>query len=252
MSEWVFGRRTAAEHLSASPGTCRKLLVARGAQVPEAILQGARSLGLPVEVVARNRLDALTRRGNHQGVCLEVGGWGYRELSELASEAQRPGRFPLLLALDCVQDPRNVGAVLRVADGVGAAGVILPKDRAAGLSAAVARTASGALASVPVARVTNLARTLDELRGEGFWVVGASGPAPEVGDLFAAPVRFPAVLVLGGEHRGLRPNVATRCDHRVAIPMAGVVSSLNVAVACGVCAYEFRRRWAVPTPPLSP
>lgn len=249
MSEWVFGRRTAAEHLAVSPDTCLRLLVTKGSRPPHDLLRLARSAGVPAEEAPRERLDTLSRQGNHQGVCLEVGGWSYRELPELVERAKGSGRFPLLMALDCVQDPRNLGAVLRVADGVGAAGVIVPKDRAAGLSAAVARTASGALASVPVARVVNLARTLDQLREEGFWTLGTSGPAAEVADLFEATVRFPAVLVLGGEHKGLRPNVSNRCDLRVAVPMGGAVSSLNVAVAGGVCAYELLRRWkAAPTP----
>lgn len=240
-SEWVYGRRTVAEHLAASPETCRELLVAREGVAPEEVLAAARGLGLPVRQVPRKLLDELSCRGNHQGVCLEVGGWTYASLDALVARAREPGRLPLLIALDCVQDPRNLGAVLRVADGVGAAGVILPQDRAAGLSAAVARTASGALASVPVARVVNLARSLDALRGDRFQVLGASDEAPV--DLYHAPVAFPCAIVLGGEHRGLRPNVEKRCDLRVCVPMAGAVSSLNVAVACGVVCYELRRRY---------
>ncbi|MDW7711035.1 MAG: 23S rRNA (guanosine(2251)-2'-O)-methyltransferase RlmB [Deferrisomatales bacterium] len=239
--EWVYGRRPVAEHLAAAPDTCRELLVAREGPLPAAIAEAARRLGLPVREVPRAALDRASGGGNHQGVCLCVGGWAYAALEDLAARARAPGRLPLLLALDCVQDPRNLGAVLRVADGVGAAGVVIPQDRAAGLSAAAARTASGALASVPVARVVNLARSLDALRGEGFEILGADGSAPV--DLYAAPVRFPCVAVFGGEHRGIRPNVAKRCGLRVSIPMGGAVGSLNVAVACGVVSYELRRRF---------
>lgn len=239
-SEWIYGRRTVAEHLAASPETCRELLVARDGSGPEEVLGAARSVGLPVRQVPRGLLDELSGRGNHQGVCLEVGGWRYAALEELAARAREPGRLPLIVALDCVQDPRNLGAVLRVADGVGAAGVIVPKDRAAGLSAAVARTASGALASVPVARVVNLARALDELTAEGFEAVAAAERDAE--DLYATAARFPCVVVLGGEHKGIRPNVLRRCGRTVAIPMVGQVSSLNVAVACGVLLYEWRRQ----------
>ncbi|MEW6489631.1 MAG: 23S rRNA (guanosine(2251)-2'-O)-methyltransferase RlmB [Thermodesulfobacteriota bacterium] len=244
-SEWVYGRRTVAEHLAASPETCRELLVAREGSGPEEVLGAARDLGLPVRQVPRKLLDELSGRGNHQGVCLEVGGWRYAALEELMGRAREPGRLPLIVAVDCVQDPRNLGAVLRVADGAGAAGVVLPKDRAAGLSAAVARTASGALASVPVARVVNLARALDELTAEGFEAVAASDHGPE--DLYAAVARFPCVVVLGGEHRGIRPNVLRRCSRAVSIPMAGQVSSLNVAVACGVLLFEWRRQYRART-----
>lgn len=240
MKEWIYGRRTVAEHLASAPGTCRRLLVARGSRVPENLVDRAQTLGLPVEEVSRLRLDSLVRGGNHQGVCLEVGGWSYADLEAVSGAAREAGRFPLLMALDGVQDPRNLGAVLRVADGAGALGVIIPADRAAGLSAAVARTAAGALASVPVARVVNLARALDELKAEGFWVVGTAVEAAT--DLYTAEIAFPCILVMGGEHRGLRPNVAKRCDQLISIPMAGSVASLNVAVACGVVCFELRRR----------
>lgn len=246
-AEWVYGRRSVAEHLTAAPDTCRELLVSRENPPPGEVVEAARRLGLPVREVPRSRLDDLSGRANHQGLCLAVGGWEYASLEALAARAREPGRFPLLLALDCVQDPRNLGAVLRVADGVGAAGVVLPKDRAAGLSATVARTASGALASVPVARVVNLARSLDALRRDGFQVLGAADTAPD--DLYTAPASFPCVAVFGGEQRGLRPNVAKRCDVRVSIPMAGAVASLNVAVACGVVCYELRRRFIGHPPP---
>ena len=245
-SEWLYGRRTVAEHLAVCPETARRLRVARGAKVDAGILARTGALGLPVETVPRVELDRQFRRANHQGVALEVGGWAYTDIDAVVRRARGPGRLPLIIALDGVEDPRNLGAVLRVADGVGAAGVVIPKDRAAGLSAAVARTASGAAAAVPVARVTNLARTLDGLKKDGFWVVGTAGEGAE--DLYAAALSGPAVLVLGAEHRGLRPNVRKRCDRLVSIPLEGAVSSLNVAVACGVVAYELRRRQTLQGP----
>ncbi len=236
----MFGRRSVAEQLAAAPASCRRLSVARGAKVPPEILERARALGLPVDAVAREELGRRCGRGNHQGVCLEVADWTYQPLEDLVARARRPGRLPLLLALDSVQDPRNLGAVLRVADGLGAAGVVVPKDRSAGLSALAARTASGAAASVPVAQVTNLARCLDELKAEGFWVVGAAGDGE---DLYRADVPTPAVLVLGSEQAGIRPNVVRRCDRLLAVPMAGQCASLNLAVACGVVGYELLRRF---------
>ncbi|MBI5441057.1 MAG: 23S rRNA (guanosine(2251)-2'-O)-methyltransferase RlmB [Deltaproteobacteria bacterium] len=240
-TEWIYGRRTVAEHLKAAPSTCLRLLVAQGGRPPPELLSAASALGLRPTETPKGDLDRLARGGNHQGVCLEVGGWGYADLEELAARALRPGGFPLVLVLDSVQDPHNVGAILRVADGAGAAGVIVPKDRAAGLSASVARAAAGALAAVPVAQVVNLARTLDELRERGFWTLGAAGGAPV--SLFEADACFPCALVLGGEHKGLRPLVSSRCDALASLPMAGTVSSLNVSVAAGIFSFELLRRW---------
>ena len=239
MAEWIYGRRTVAEHLAAAPDTCLKLVVAQGRRLPPDLEAVARTAGMRAEEVAPAELDRLAQGCNHQGVCLRVGGWGYVSLEDLlARVAAHP--FPLLLALDQVQDPHNLGAVLRVADGVGAAGVLLPKDRSAGLGAGAARTAAGAAATVPVAQVVNLARALDACVDAGCTVVGAAGEGSV--SLYDCPVQLPAVLVMGGEHRGLRPNVAKRCQALMSLPMAGQVESLNVAVACGVIVYELRRR----------
>ncbi len=242
MSPWVYGRRAVAEFLDHAPEGARRLLVARGARVPAGVMRRAREAGLPVEEVPRPELDRRSGGVRHQGVALEVGGWAYRDLDEVAARAHACG-LPLLVALDCVQDPRNLGAVLRVVDAVGAAGVVIPRDRSAGLGPAAARASAGAVASVPVARVVNLARALDALRDRGFWVYGASAGGE---NLFAAEVRFPAVLVLGSEHRGIRPNVAARCDRTLALPMRGTVGSLNVSAACAVVCYELLRRRSTP------
>lgn len=240
-TEWIYGRRTVEEHLRAAPSTCLRLLLAQGSHPPPELLSAVAALGLQAAEAPRRELDRLAKGGNHQGVCLEVGGWEYAELEALVGRALSPGRFPLLLVLDSVQDPRNLGAILRVADSAGAAGVVVPKDRAAGLSPSVARAAAGALAAVPVAQVVNLARTLEELREEGFWIIGA---APERSTaLFEAELSFPCALVLGSEHKGLRPLVASRCDALVSLPMRGTVSSLNVSVAAGIFSYELLRRW---------
>ena len=142
--------------------------------------------------------------------------------------------------LDSIQDPRNLGAVIRVADGVGAAGVVIPKDRAAGVTASAARSAAGASVSVPVAQVVNLARTLRELKKKDFYILGASHEGQN--SLFEVPFTFPLAMVLGAEGAGLRPNVAAQCDGLAALPMEGQVTSLNVSVAAGVVAYEAYRR----------
>lgn len=240
MKEWIYGRRAVAEHLKLLPATCEKLLVAEGATVDADILAGAERAGVPTEKVPRKKIEALAQGANHQGLALLTSGLEYAEEDEVFDAALSAARPKLVLALDCVQDPGNLGAILRVADGVGAAGVVIPKDRAAGLTAAVARSAAGAAASVKVAQVVNLARSLDKFKDAGFWIVGASHEAEKT--IFEVEVRTPVVLVLGAEGEGIRPNVAKRLDVTAKLPMLGAVSSLNVSVAAGVFAYELLRR----------
>lgn len=241
MKEWLFGKRTVAEHLKVLPETCLKLLIIEGQKPDPELLPLISALSLPVETANRQRLEQLAQGGNHQGVLLQVSGFSYVEEEDLLERCGRKGVTPVIFALDCVQDTRNLGAVLRVADGMGAAGVVIPKDRSAQLTAAAARSAAGAAASVPVARVTNLARTLDSFKKEGFTLIGADHGAEE--NIYGASVRFPAVIVMGGEGKGIRPNVAGRLDVRAKLPMLGAVSSLNIAVAAGIFGYELLRRW---------
>lgn len=240
MKEWIYGRRAVAEHLRLLPADCEKLLVAEGASVDADILHAAAQVGVPVEKVPRKKVDSLAQGANHQGVALLAKEYGYAEEEDVIGAALAKGSAGIVLALDCVQDPGNLGAILRVADGVGAAGVVIPKDRAVGVTAAVARSAAGAAASVKVARVVNLARSLDKFRDEGFWIVGASHEAERT--IFEVEARTPVVLVLGAEGEGIRPNVAKRLDVAARLPMLGAVSSLNVAVAAGVFSYELIRR----------
>ncbi len=240
MSEWIYGRRTVFEHLEALPATCKKLMVAQGAKVDPSILSAAAKMGLRVDHADRTKLDNLSEGGNHQGVCMMVGGWSYADPDDIVDDALAAKTTPIIFALDCIQDPRNLGAILRVADAVGAAGVVIPKDRAAQLSASVARSSAGAAATVKVAKVTNMARALREFDAKGFFIMGAAGDAQYT--LHNAPATFPLVLVVGAEGKGLRPNVAAQCSALVSLPMLGSVSSLNVSVAAGVFAYEMLRR----------
>jgi 23S rRNA (guanosine2251-2'-O)-methyltransferase len=157
---------------------------------------------------------------------------------------------PLLLVLDGVTDPHNLGACLRVADAAGAHAVIAPKDRSAGLSPTVAKVASGAAESVPFLAVTNLARTLDALKERGVWAIGAARDAGD--DLYAAALPDAVAWVLGSEGAGIRRLTRERCDRLVRIPMHGQVESLNVGVAAGLCLYESRRRRSAPPPGFAP
>ena len=184
------------------------------------------------------RLARLAGTARHQGVVARVTPLAARHsLDEVLDAVQGP---PLLLVLDGVTDPHNLGACLRVADGVGAHAVIAPRDHAVGISATVAKVASGAAETVPYLMVTNLARTLAELKERGIRVVGLADDAPHT--LHAADLRGPLALVLGAEGPGMRQLTRRHCDELVAIPMRGAVESLNVSVAAGVCLYESLRQ----------
>ena len=184
------------------------------------------------------RLAKLTGGHGHQGVAARVEPLAaVNSLDDLLDAVVGP---PLLLVLDGVTDPHNLGACLRVADGAGAHAVIAPKDHAAGINATVAKVASGAAETVPYFMVTNLARTLGELKERNIWCVGTSDDAP--GTLYQSDLRRPLALVLGAEGEGMRQLTRKTCDELISIPMAGAVESLNVSVASGVCLYEAMRQ----------
>ncbi len=184
------------------------------------------------------RLSKLAGSHGHQGVAALVQPMPQaHSLDDLLDSLQEP---PLLLVLDGVTDPHNLGACLRVADGAGAHAVIAPKDHAAGLNATVAKVASGAAETVPYFMVTNLARTLGELKERNIWVVGTSGDADKT--LYQLDLKGPTALVLGAEGPGMRQLTRKTCDELVSIPMKGAVESLNVSVASGVCLYEALRQ----------
>ncbi|MBN2885788.1 MAG: 23S rRNA (guanosine(2251)-2'-O)-methyltransferase RlmB [Chromatiaceae bacterium] len=200
----------------------------------------ARAAGVQVRQVAREELDRVAEGANHQGALAWVrvpAARSERDLDALLDALAEP---PLLLLLDGVQDPHNLGACLRSADGAGAQAVIAPRDHAVGLTPVVCKVASGAAESVPYVQVTNLARTLDWLKERGLWLIGTAGEAET--DLYATTLTGPLGLVMGGEGKGLRRLTRERCDALVRLPMRGQVESLNVSVAAGVCLYEARRQ----------
>jgi 23S rRNA (guanosine2251-2'-O)-methyltransferase len=200
----------------------------------------AEKAGVALMRVPTKRLDGFYGGGRHQGVVALVFDKPSREsLEDLLDSLSEP---PLLLVLDGVTDPHNLGACLRVADAAGAHAVIAPKDRAAGISAAVSKVASGAAESVPYYMVTNLARTLDDLKERAIWIVGADERAEKT--LYESELPEAIAWVLGAEGEGMRRLTRERCDLLVRIPMRGSVASLNVSVASGVCLFESRRRGA--------
>jgi 23S rRNA (guanosine2251-2'-O)-methyltransferase len=210
----------------------------------DAIVALAKAAKVPIETQPRKQLDRATRDARHQGVVAET-----RD-AELASEAEFELRWPnlaapqLLLALDGVTDPRNLGACLRSADAAGVGAVLLPKSRSAPLSDVARKAASGAAESLFVVSVSNLVRRLEWLKDRDVWVVGASGDGGAAWT--AVDLARPTVLVLGGEGRGLRDLTRRTCDELVAIPMAGTVTSLNVSVATGILLFEAVRQRAAP------
>lgn len=204
----------------------------------------AGSLGVPVRVVSRAELDVKAPGLRHQGVLAYVPEKAFDAEDLLYREADPQH---LLLALDGVQDPHNLGACLRTAEAVGITAVIIPKDRSAGLTAVARKSAAGAAERVPLVSVTNLSRTLTRLKELGYWVTGLAGEATET--VFDADLTGPTVLVMGAEGEGLRRLTRETCDRLVRIPMQGKVESLNVSVAAAVCLYEaFRQRTAARRP----
>jgi len=200
----------------------------------------AEKFGVRVMAVDAKRLDGMAGGARHQGVIAMADEMRMPQFIEDVLETlDEP---PLLLLLDGVQDPHNLGACLRVADGAGAHAVIAPKDRACGLTTTAAKVASGAAETVPYIVVTNLARTMRDLKDRGIWMVGTADDAPQ--SLWQAKLDGAIGLVLGAEGEGLRRLTRDTCDHLVSIPMMGSVESLNVSVASGVCLYETRRRRA--------
>ena len=205
------------------------------ALVSEAGQRGVRAQRVPVAT-----LDRMSEGAVHQGIVLRRRAPAALDIAGLRALLAATGRPPLVLALDHPQDPHNLGACLRVADGAGADAVLLPRDRSVGLTAVVAKVASGAADSMPIALVPNLVQALESLKQDGLWVIGATDDAP--GTLYQADFKVPLVLVLGAESEGLRRLTRATCDALVAIPMAGSVSSLNLSTAAAVCLYEARRQ----------
>ena len=192
-----------------------------------------------IKYVTKERLDQLSETGKHQGVIAYTSAYQYAEVEDMLKKAREKGEPPFLFLLDNIEDPHNLGAIIRTANLAGAHGVIIPKNRAVGLTAAVARTSAGAVNYTPVARVTNLVRTMDELKRRGLWMVCADMGGTKMYDL---NLKGPIGLVIGSEGEGVGRLVKENCDMTAAIPMRGDIDSLNASVAAGVLAYEIVRQ----------
>ena len=221
--------------------TIDKLFVLDGCQdgPVRTIVREAKKYDTIINYVAKERLDQMSETGKHQGVIAYAAAYEYAEVEDMLKLAEEKGEPPFLFLLDGIEDPHNLGAIIRTANLAGAHGVIIPKNRAAGLTATVARTSAGALNYTPVAKVTNLAKTIEELKKEGLWFVCADMGGTTMYDL---NLKGPIGLVIGNEGEGVGRLVKEKCDMVASIPMKGDIDSLNASVATGVLAYEIVRQ----------
>jgi 23S rRNA (guanosine2251-2'-O)-methyltransferase len=241
----ICGINPVLEALAAGTRHFDRLLIVKGLRnqrVSEAIARASQQ-GIPLRFEARETLDRMAGGLSHQGIMAVVSAKPVISMETLLAEARDPA---LIVVLDGVEDPRNLGAIVRTAEAAGADGVVLPERHSAGLSETVSRASAGGLEHVKVARIGNVAQALDEMKSRGVWVVGFDATGTERWD--AVDYRRPVALVLGGEGRGMRRLVRERCDHLASLPLFGHVGSLNVSVAAGVALYEvIRQRGTVPS-----
>ena len=249
--EAVYGFHAVTARIRHRPDSVIRILVDRNRHDPrlKRLLLAARERGLEVETITGEQLDKTAGTRGHQGVVALVN--PQLRAQTLDDVLERIDESPLLLVLDGVQDPHNLGACLRVADALGAHAVLAPKDRAVGITATVEKVASGAAQTIPYIVVTNLSRTLKDMNTHGIWTIGAAQEATL--PLAACDLKRPVALVLGAEGEGLRRLTRRTCDELISIPMLGTVESLNVSVAAGICLYEARRqRQSPPTSSAQP
>ena len=192
-----------------------------------------------VKYVTKERLDQMSQTGKHQGVIAVIAAYDYADVEDILQKAREKGEPPFIFLLDNIEDPHNLGAIIRTANLAGAHGVIIPKNRAVGLTATVARTSAGALNYTPVAKVTNLSKTIEELKKEGMWFVCADMGGTS---MYQLDLKGPMGLVIGNEGEGVSRLVREKCDFIASIPMKGDIDSLNASVAAGVLAYEIVRQ----------
>jgi len=239
--EFVIEGRNAVLEAFRSGKTIDKLFVLDGCHDGPvmSITREAKKKNTVIHYVDKDRLDGMSTTGKHQGVIAQAAAYEYAEVGDILKAARDKGEYPFLFLLDNIEDPHNLGAIIRTANLAGAHGVIIPKRRAVGLTAVVARTSAGALNYTPVAKVTNLSSTIEDLKKEGLWFVCADMDG-EV--MYHMNLKGPIGLVIGNEGEGVSRLVKEKCDFTAAIPMKGDIDSLNASVAAGVLAYEVVRQ----------
>ena len=236
----LFGLHAIREALRAGTRPLQRLLVQRTDRQYGEIVQQAKAKRIPVHIEPAAAFDRLVPGGKHQGVIAFIAAKSYSSTEDILELARHRGEPPFLVILDGVEDPHNLGAVLRTAEGAGVHGVFIPERRAAGLTSVVAKVSAGALEHMLVARVANLSRLIEELKEAGVWVFAVEPSAPT--NLTGIDMTGPIALVVGGEGEGIRPGVLKECDGRISIPMKGKVESLNVSAAVAVTLFEAVRQ----------
>ncbi|WP_251553863.1 23S rRNA (guanosine(2251)-2'-O)-methyltransferase RlmB [Neobacillus muris] len=242
--DYIVGKNPVIEALK-SKRDINKILIAEGSQrgQMQQITSLAKESNVIVQFVPKKKIDQITDQ-NHQGVLAYVAAYQYAELDDLFRAAEASGEPPFFLILDEIEDPHNLGSIMRTADAAGAHGIIIPKRRAVGLTATVAKASTGAIEYIPVARVTNLAQTIDELKERGVWIAGTDAKGQD--DYRRLDGTLPLGLVIGSEGKGMGRLIRDKCDFLIHLPMAGKVTSLNASVAAAILMYEvYRKRHAL-------
>ena len=246
MQEILYGRNPVYECLRAGRRQVSRLVMAEGARKGGTLTEAAtlaRRRGVPIQMVDKNQLDRLGKGVRHQGILAEVDEYPYVSMQDVLTLAAEHGEAPWLLILDCLQDPQNLGTLLRTAEVVGVHGLVLPERRSVGVTPAVVSASSGASEHTRIVQVTNLVRAMKDLQERGIWIVGLEA-VPGATQVWQADFKGPLALVVGSEGQGMRRLVRETCDYMVDLPMRGQINSLNAAVAGSVVLYEAaRQRW---------
>jgi 23S rRNA (guanosine2251-2'-O)-methyltransferase len=239
--EWIAGKNPVIEALRSSHPINKIWIAENSAQgAMKEVIHLAKENRIIVQFVPKRKIEQLANGLAHQGVLASIAAYPYAELEDLFEKAKERQEDPFFLILDEIEDPHNLGSILRTADAAGAHGVIIPKRRAVGLTATVAKASAGAIEYVPVVRVTNIAQTIEELKQRGVWVAGTDAKADE--DYRRANFDLPLALVIGSEGKGIGRLVLEKCDFTVKLPLVGEVSSLNASVAAAILIYEVHRK----------
>ncbi|KAB2329200.1 23S rRNA (guanosine(2251)-2'-O)-methyltransferase RlmB [Cytobacillus depressus] len=238
--DFIMGKNPVMEALK-SGRDINKIFIAEGSQggQMQQVIGLAKASNVFVQFVPKKKLDQMVE-GNHQGVVAQVAAYQYAEIEDLFAAAEKRNEAPFFLLLDEIEDPHNLGSIMRTADAVGAHGIIIPKRRAVGLTATVAKASTGAIEHIPVVRVTNMARTIDELKEKGVWIAGTDAKGSE--DYRRFDGTLPLGLVIGSEGKGMGRLIREKCDFLIHLPMAGHVTSLNASVAAALLMYEVYRK----------
>ncbi|OEF96399.1 23S rRNA (guanosine(2251)-2'-O)-methyltransferase RlmB [Vulcanibacillus modesticaldus] len=240
--QYIIGRNPVFEAIQ-SNRSINKIYIAEGMQKSKVheLLSLTKEKKIITQFVPRKKIDQMVQSKNHQGVVASVAAYEYYDLHELLQNLRGKKTSPFLVMLDEIEDPHNLGSILRTADVVGADGIIIPKRRSVGLTSTVAKTSAGAIEYVPVARVTNLAQTLDKLKDEGYWIIGTDASGDRL--FTEADFQTPICLVIGSEGKGMSRLIKNKCDIIAKLPMKGHVNSLNASVAAAIIMFEvFRQR----------